>query len=162
MQIFIFIICMLCGVLSGVVYDVLYIARAVICGINKKEYTLKDKIFIIACDILYCIVFAAGFVFLSVLFDFESLRLYMLIGCAGGAFVYLKSFHLIVAFLVKKVYNSVTTNLNGKKRRKEKDRERKAQPHSRRRNGKRSNFNSRIGSGSRVPVGNDSGTETPS
>ncbi len=162
MQIFIFIICMLCGVLSGVVYDVLYIARSVICGINKKEYTVKDKIFIIACDILYCLVFAAGFVFLSVLFDFESLRLYMLIGCAAGAFVYLKSFHLAIAFLVKKVYNSVAENLNGKKRRKEKDRERKAQPHSRRRNGKRSTFNRRIGSGAGVSADNDSRNKAPS
>ncbi len=137
MQIFIFIICLLCGVLSGVVYDVLYIARSLICGTNKKEYTVKDKIFIIACDVLYCLVFAAGFVFVSVLFDFDSLRIYMLIGCVLGAFVYLKSIHLIVAFLIKKVYNKLERKLNDVKSRKEKHGERKAQPHRSRRNGKR-------------------------
>lgn len=141
MQIFIFIICLLCGVVSGLVYDVLYIARAIICGINKKQYTVKDKIFIIACDILYCLVFSAGFVFVSVLFDFEALRLYMLIGCVIGAFVYLKSIHLIVAFFVKKVYNDIGRKISAKKILKEKNGERKAQPHSRRNNGRRRTAN---------------------
>ena len=108
MQFFIFMTCMLCGILSGVVYDVLYIARTVLCGVDKSVYTVKDKIFIIAADLLYCLVFAAGFIFTSVMFDFEELRLYMLIGCVLGALIYLKSFHLIVAFFCKKVYNSFT------------------------------------------------------
>ena len=101
-------ICLFCGIVSGVVYDVLYIARAVLCGVDKSAYTVKDKIFIIAADILYCLVFAAGFIFTSVMFDFEGLRLYMLIGCVLGALIYLKSFHLIVAFFCKKVYNNFT------------------------------------------------------
>ena len=101
-------VCLLCGIVSGVVYDVLYIARTVLCGVDKSVYTVKDKIFIIAADILYCLVFAAGFIFTSVMFDFEGLRLYMLIGCLLGALIYLKSFHLIVAFFSKKVYNSIT------------------------------------------------------
>ena len=108
MQFFIFMTCMLCGIVSGVVYDVLFIARAVLCGVDKSAYTVKDKIFIIAADILYCLVFAAGFIFTSVMFDFEGLRLYMLIGCVLGALIYLKSFHLIVAFFCKKVYNGIT------------------------------------------------------
>ena len=109
MQIYIFIICLFCGVISGVVYDILYIARCSLCGIDKYTYTVKDKIFLIICDFFYCLVFAAGFIFVSVLFDFENLRLYMLIGCALGAVIYLKSFHLIVAFFVRKVYNIITT-----------------------------------------------------
>ena len=78
---------MLCGIISGVVYDVLYIARAVLCGVDKSAYTVKDKIFIIAADVLYCLVFAAGFIFTSVMFDFEGFRLYMLIGCVLGALI---------------------------------------------------------------------------
>lgn len=105
MQIYIFIICLFCGVLSGIVYDVLYIARCILCGVNSAAYTVKDRIFIIICDLLYCLVFAAGFIFISVLFGFENLRFYMLLGCAAGAFIYLKSFHIIVAFLMRKVYN---------------------------------------------------------
>ncbi len=107
MQIFIFIICACSGVMSGIVYDVLYIARCAVCGVEKQAYTVKDKVFCAACDILYFIVFAAAFVFISVMFEFRELRLFMLIGCALGALLYLKSFHVIVAFFVKKVYNKV-------------------------------------------------------
>ena len=87
------------------VYDILYIARCSLCGVDKSAYVLKDKILLIICDLMYCVVFAAGFIFVSVMFDFENLRAYMLIGCAIGAIIYLKSFHIIVAFFVRKVYN---------------------------------------------------------
>ena len=109
MAIFVFITCTCCGVISGIIYDILYIARSAVCGIRKEAFTVKDRIFTIACDILYCLIFAAGFVFMSVMFDFDSLRLYMLLACLFGAFLYLKSFHLIVAFFVKKVYNKITS-----------------------------------------------------
>lgn len=70
MQIFIFITCCVCGILSGIVYDVLYIARCCVCGIHKQAYTVKDKIFTAVCDIVYCLIFAAAFVFVSVMFEF--------------------------------------------------------------------------------------------
>ncbi len=107
MQIFIFLTCALCGVCSGIVYDVLYVARAFVCGTDKARFTVKDKIFTCICDLIYFAVFAAMFVFTSVTFEFYSIRLYMLIGCALGAIIYLKSIHLIIAFLIKKVYNSI-------------------------------------------------------
>ena len=107
MQVFIFLTCVLCGVSSGVVYDVLYIARTFVCGLNKSKYTVKDKIFIVLCDLIYFIVLAAMFVFISVCFEFYSIRLYMLVGCALGAIIYLKSLHLIIAFLIGKVYNKI-------------------------------------------------------
>ena len=109
MSIFVFISCACCGIVSGLFYDVLYIARCAVCGIHKQAYTLKDRIFTASCDILYCAVFCAGFIFISVMFGFEGLRLYMLLGCALGAFLYLKSFHVFVAFFVKKVYNGITS-----------------------------------------------------
>lgn len=109
MQFYIFMVCMFTGIISGVVYDVLYIVRCALCGVNKSAYTVKDKIFLAVCDFLYCLVFAAGFVFISVLFEFGDFSLFMLIGCALGALIYLKSFHIIVAFFVHKVYNIVTT-----------------------------------------------------
>ncbi|MDE7265787.1 MAG: hypothetical protein K2N52_05890, partial [Clostridia bacterium] len=98
MQIFIFITCVCCGVVSGIVYDVLYIARCAVCGVEKRAYTVKDKIFVIASDIIYTLVFAAMFIFTSVMFDFYELRLFMLLGCVLGAILYLKSFHVFVAF----------------------------------------------------------------
>lgn len=108
MQIFIFLTCMLCGVLSGIIYDVLYVARVFVCGLDKVKYTVKDKIFICLCDLIYFAVFSAMFIFTSVCFEFYSIRLYMLAGCAIGALIYLKSLHLIIAFFIKKVYNSIT------------------------------------------------------
>ncbi len=107
MQIFIFITCALSGIISGVAYDVLYIVRCILCGPYTAAYTVKDRIFLVACDFLYCVIFAALYIFMSVLFNFGDLRLYMLLGCAAGAFIYLKSLHLIVAFFVKKVYNKI-------------------------------------------------------
>ena len=108
MRFFIFIVCLFCGIISGILYDVLFVARVFLCGADKRVYTVKDRIFIIAADILYCLTFAAGYIFTSVTFDFEGFRLYMLIGCGLGALLYLKSFHVIVAFSVKKVYNKIT------------------------------------------------------
>ena len=112
MSVFIFITCAMCGVISGIVYDVLYIARCAVCGIHKQAYTVKDKIFTAACDILYCLTFAAMFIFISVMFGFDGFRLYMLLGCICGAALYLKSFHVFVAFFVKKVYNKITYKKN--------------------------------------------------
>lgn len=107
MQIFIFLTCALCGICSGVVYDILYIARAFVCGIDKSKFTVKDIIFTCLCDVIYFAVFAAMFVFISVTFEFYSIRLYMLAGSALGAIIYLKSIHLIIAFCIKKVYNNI-------------------------------------------------------
>ena len=107
MQYYIFLICLFCGVASGAVYDVLYVARSIVCGVNRAAFTVKDKIFIAVCDVIYCLVFAAGFIFVSVMFGFGSFRLYMFIGCILGALVYLKSFHIIVAFFAKRVYNKI-------------------------------------------------------
>lgn len=127
MQIFIFLTCALCGVCSGVVYDVLYVARTFVCGVDKAKFTIKDKIFTCLCDLIYFAVFAGMFVFTSVTFEFYSIRLYMLIGCALGALIYLKSIHLIIAFLIKKVYNNIA---KAKKGRGTKHGRRKAQQNS--------------------------------
>ena len=115
MRIFIFIICLFCGVVSGVLYDVLYVARVSVCGLNRSAYTVKDKIFIIIADILYCLAFTAGFIFVSVMFGFEAFRLYMFLGCVLGAALYLKSFHEIIAFFVNKVYNRYRSLLKERK-----------------------------------------------
>lgn len=109
---------MLCGVLSGVVYDVLYIARTFVCGVDKQKYTVKDVVFTCICDLVYFAVFAAAFIFVSVTFEFYAIRLYMLAGCALGAFIYLKSLHQIIAFCIKKVYNSIAKVKKPKRKKK--------------------------------------------
>ncbi|MGN0804343.1 MAG: spore cortex biosynthesis protein YabQ [Candidatus Coproplasma sp.] len=107
MSVFIFLICVLCGASSGIVYDVLYLARVFVCGADKENYTVKDKIFTAVCDLIYFAVLSAMFIFVSVCFEFYSIRLYMLLGCALGVLIYLKSLHIIIAFLIKRVYNKV-------------------------------------------------------
>jgi hypothetical protein len=112
MQIFIFLTSCLCGVLSGVVYDIFYIARQIVCGVDKQVYTVKDRIFIAICDILYFIIFAAMFIFTSILFDFYQIRLYMLAGALLGAILYLKSLHIFLAYFIKQVYNTIKVKRN--------------------------------------------------
>ena len=138
---------MFCGIVSGTVYDVLYIARCVLCGIDTQNYTAKDKIFIFFADIIYFLVFAAGFIFISTMFGFTALRLYMLIGCALGALLYLKSFHQIVAFFAKKVYNKIA---NSPKKVRKSGR-RKEKPHRSGRNGCSSTADSDIHGGNNLP-----------
>ena len=115
MEFFIFMTCMLTGVASGIVYDALYIARIFVCGTGRK-YGVKDRIFVAACDLIYFAVFAALFIFVSVLFEFYALRLYMLVGCALGAIIYLKSVHILIAFSVKKVYNGIAERIKRRKK----------------------------------------------
>lgn len=115
MQMFIFMTCMLVGISSGIVYDFLYAARIFVCGTEFSRYKIKDKIMTVVCDLIYFIVFAGMFVFTSVLFEFYSLRLYMLAGCALGAIIYLKSLHIIIAFMLKKVYNIFAKRLRRRK-----------------------------------------------
>lgn len=105
MQFFIFLICVSCGILSGVFYDFLYVLRCAVCGVPAGQYSVKDKIFTAFCDILYCAALAALYIGASVLFEFPDLRLYMLAGCFIGVLLYMKSFHLFVAFFIKKLYN---------------------------------------------------------
>ncbi|MGN1373417.1 MAG: spore cortex biosynthesis protein YabQ [Candidatus Coproplasma sp.] len=105
MQAFILLTCILCGAVSGILYDVLYVARVIVCGVDRQSYTVKDKIFTFFCDFIYFAVFAGIFVYVCVCFDFYELRLFMLIGLAVGVLIYLKSLHSAIAFLIKKVYN---------------------------------------------------------
>ncbi|MBE7088937.1 MAG: hypothetical protein E7370_05445 [Clostridiales bacterium] len=107
MYFFIFLICLSLGIVSGVFYDFLYVIRAIVCGVNKNSYTLKDKIFIAFCDVLYFVALAISFIFLSLVFNFYTLRFYMILGCAIGALLYFKSFHLCIAFFIKMVYNKI-------------------------------------------------------
>ncbi|MGN0812984.1 MAG: spore cortex biosynthesis protein YabQ [Candidatus Coproplasma sp.] len=115
MQAFILLTCILCGAASGILYDVLYIARTIVCGVDKQKYTVKDKIFTFFCDLIYFAVFAATFVYVSVCFDFYELRLFMLIGLALGVLIYLKSLHLAIAYLIKKVYNILNKRIRRKR-----------------------------------------------
>lgn len=115
-QIFVFLVCVLTGVASGVVYEVFYILRK-----------LFPSAFSIAFDVAFFLVFAGMSIFASVLFTFPNFRVYMYLGNALGLILYLKSIHLIVAFLWKLCYNKARKVL---KRRKSTKNSKKKEVHS--------------------------------
>lgn len=94
-QFYVFLVCVLSGIVGGVFYDILYLVR----------YPFKSHAVIIVTDIFFGLLFAGLFLFVSVTFYLPGIRFYMLLGCAIGLLLYLKSFHEIVAFFAKKVYN---------------------------------------------------------
>lgn len=94
-QIFIFLACMLSGVLAGFLYE----ADCLFCGAIKKKAART------AADILFFIGFAAIFVFVATAFRFPDYRLYMYIGALLGFVLYLESLHRILAFFFGKLYN---------------------------------------------------------
>lgn len=96
-QIYFFLICVLCGVVSGCVYDCLYIVKRLLPG-RKVGASL---------DVLFFIVFAVMYIFLAVLFEFPSFRPYLFLGCLLGLLLYLKSVHIILDFLINMLYNKI-------------------------------------------------------
>lgn len=107
MQIKIFLICLACGVLSGAVYDFLYIIRRAVSGAPSQKSKKREFICTAVCDLLYVLALSAIFVAASVYFCFPDVRLYMFAAVAIGFVLYVKSFHIIVAFFVNRLYNSI-------------------------------------------------------
>lgn len=94
-QIYVFLICVACGIAGGFLYDFLYCVR----------YPFHKLWVRYLFDALFCVLFAGIYLFVSVMTGMPNLRFYTFLGCVFGLFLYLKSFHKIVAFLAKKVYN---------------------------------------------------------
>lgn len=103
-QISIFLVCVLVGVASGVVYELFYILRK-LCG------DVAGIVF----DVLFFLAFAAMSVFAAVLFSFPNFRVYMYLGNVLGLILYLKSVHRIVAFLLKLCYNKARKGIKRRK-----------------------------------------------
>jgi hypothetical protein len=104
-QIFIFLICVLTGVIGGVFYEVFSFLDGVaglFCRGGKSAKGIE-----IAGDILFFLCFSVLCVFVAVLFGFPDFRVYMVLGNLFGLILYLKSLHRIVAFFKKVCYNSV-------------------------------------------------------
>ena len=118
MQLFVFLICLCCGIISGVFYDVLYTARSLIflhtarrpsaktdkaakavktAKTDKADKTAKtakaEKVAKTAaaavCDFLTFAFLCALYVLASVLFNFPNARFYMFLACFGGIFLYI-------------------------------------------------------------------------
>ena len=100
------------GAVSGVVYDLLYVVRAAAERAAGRRLLLRrtrfPHIVTAVCDILYAAFLAAFFVCVSVYFSFPDARAYMFVAIFTGILLYIKSFHIMVAFLVNKLYNRCT------------------------------------------------------
>lgn len=113
-QIFIFILCVFIGSIIGGVYSIFSVMKFIF-----KNIFLKNLV-----DFLFAIISAFIFIFLSYEFSLPSFRIYMLLGLFFGFYLYLKSFYIILAKWIKKLYNIVSKNIFVKitlKRRKNKD-----------------------------------------
>lgn len=97
------------GIIAGVLYEFFYLIRRFV-----KLRALK-----IFFDVLFFFLFAAIFIFVSVVFDFPKMRLFMIIGAFLGFFIYNRTFHRIVAFLIEKLYNKFKILINNLKKGKE-------------------------------------------
>ncbi|MGN1078033.1 MAG: spore cortex biosynthesis protein YabQ, partial [Candidatus Gallimonas sp.] len=84
-QIYVFLSCVLCGVAGGFLYDFFFSLRLPFRTIWAK----------IVADLCFFVSFAGLYLFLSLLFSFPPLRIYMLAGCLFGLVLYLKSIHKI-------------------------------------------------------------------
>ena len=95
---------MCCGIISGVFYDFLYVVRSLIF-LRAGRLSAAKTIVAAVCDLLTFAVLSGLYVFASVLFDFPNARFYMFLACFCGIFLYIKSFHILVAFLINRLYN---------------------------------------------------------
>lgn len=94
-QFYVFLVCVLIGAAGGALYDAVALLRLPFRA--KWVHWVSDG--------LFCLLFAAGYLGVSVALMLPSARFYMCAALILGFVLYLKSFHKIVAFAAKKVYN---------------------------------------------------------
>lgn len=99
-QFYVFISCISFGLVGGVLYS----------PFSALKFVLKNNALKIIVDTVYFIIVSALFSVYAFLMYFPTLRIYMLIGVLLGLLLYFKSFHIILAKLMKKFYN-ITKNI---------------------------------------------------
>lgn len=124
MEFYIFLTCLFSGIIGGAIYDVIYVVKVLMFGFEDKRIKTNDDgkknkkaergagIFF---DILFFLLFSALSVFIGTLFSFPDFRAYMFIGNLLGLLLYLKSFHFLIAFFLKWVYNIARKKTGGSK-----------------------------------------------
>lgn len=100
-QFFIFISCVAFGGVSGVAFTVF----------DCFKFFLKNPIFRIFPDAVAFLAVTVGYVFYSYYLRFPDFRIYMPIGVLVGIFLYMKSLRLLLAYLLKTVYNKLRVNM---------------------------------------------------
>ncbi len=96
-QIYIFLACVAYGGVSGVIFSILFCVKKIV----------KNQFLAFTFDFISFIVVAFGYLLYSYSLKFSDFRIYMPIGVFIGILAYLKSFHILVAKYVKKIYNII-------------------------------------------------------
>lgn len=102
-QFILFFISVAIGFLGGVLYEIFGVIRSLFKCPKGKNKALE-----IALDIGFFLTFAFLTIVGAYAFCFPSFRVYMFIGYALGGGLYLKTLHIMVAFLKKICYNKIT------------------------------------------------------
>ena len=89
--------CLCAGAAAGILYE----------GNCLFRFFCPRKGAAIAADVLFFFLFACTYAAAAALFRLPSFRLYMGAAALAGFFLYLESLHRILAFLAKRLYNTV-------------------------------------------------------
>ena len=107
----VFAICMAAGFMMGILYEPFCLCKEIVCHKNKLRWVL------FCTDILFFVICSVVSVCTAFLFAFPSFRVYMWMGYALGGIIYLKSLHIILAFLKNVCYNEIIKMVKKAKKR---------------------------------------------
>ena len=97
-QLYIFLACLSFGAISGLLFS---LSALIKCKI-------KNKIIRIFPDALVFFITTISYIIYSYFMEFPNLRIYMIFAVFLGLYLYMKSFDIILAKVVKKIYNIFT------------------------------------------------------
>ncbi len=96
-QFYVFLACVMFGAIGGTIFSFF----------STTKMLIKSRVFEVIIDILCMLILSIAFSIFSYKNNFPNLRVYMLLGALIGLFMYLKSFHIILAKFAKKFYNII-------------------------------------------------------
>ena len=108
-QFYVILACLSFGVVWGVVFSFLSL-------IKRK---IKIVYLSVLLDILFFVLLSGSYVLYSHWAGFPSIRAYMPLGVLLGICLYMKSFHLILAKVLKMTYNKYVRKLTAKRKTKD-------------------------------------------
>lgn len=85
------------GVVSGIGYT----------GFALLKRIIRKKYISILLDIVFFCLLSVAYVYYSFCYHFPSFRVYMYMGVILGLALYIKSFYIILAKSIKKIYNYI-------------------------------------------------------
>ncbi len=99
------------------------ISFGIFWGLIRLCFCKTGKIGKAVGDVLFFVFLSISFTYFAYLLKFPAVRLYMIVGILLGIFIYMKSFNIILANVLKKVYNlTISKIIDKKKRGKERER----------------------------------------